>query len=65
VEWEEGLRMFLQNDKIVKILKAIPKRNRKDLLSNMRQYSYLKARAVNLDEVIEPLLDDIEELLET
>jgi hypothetical protein len=28
VEWEEGLKVFLQNEKTYKILKSIPKRNR-------------------------------------
>jgi hypothetical protein len=59
-EWKEGLSYFLNNKNTFKILLAVPIKNRKDLFSNMKQYSYVKGRKLDLDEVIDPALENIE-----
>ncbi|CDW89477.1 UNKNOWN [Stylonychia lemnae] len=58
-EWDMGIQRFLLNEQTYKIIRAIPLKNRDELIHNMRQFSYLKARQINLLSVIEELIDQI------
>ena len=60
-EWKFGLELFLHSESTFNILRAIPENNRKDLLSSMRQYSYVKAWKLDLDVIIDYGLDFVEE----
>jgi hypothetical protein len=59
-EWKEGMSMFLNLEAVYWIMIAMPSKNRKDLIHNMKQYSYLKARKLELSEIIEESLELIE-----
>eukprot|EP00347_Sterkiella_histriomuscorum_P005379 403356837 len=58
-EWDIGIQRFLMNDIVYKIILAMPIRNRNDLIENMRQFSYLKARQIGLHQIVEEYIDQI------
>ena len=59
-QWPSGMQLFLKSEFTLKVLIAMPLKNRNELMDNLRQFSKINAKHLNLHDMILLLIDEIQ-----
>ena len=54
------MQLFLKSEFTLKVLIAMPLKNRNELMDNLRQFSKINAKHLNLHDMILLLIDEIQ-----